>query len=161
MNFKIIVLILRVFQAAFAVVVLGLSAFVSNWYNTDTKTASPAQINFLIFAPLWSLLSIACLEVVPKFLPRLSNPYAALGLEATNVLFWFAGSVGLGVFMNGLLFCRGAVCSAAQADVAFSAFLIFQWAATAIILALDVLKMGFRKPRAAASAGPMMKEPLP
>ncbi|KAK0703338.1 hypothetical protein B0T26DRAFT_744242 [Lasiosphaeria miniovina] len=110
----------RVFQAAFAVVVLGLSAFVSNWYNTDTKTSSLAQINFLIFAPLWSLLSIACLEMVPKFLPRLSNPYDALGLETTNVLFY-----------------------AAQADVAFSAVLIFQWAATAIIPALDVLKMGF------------------
>lgn len=43
---------------------------VANWYNMDTMTSSPSQINFLVFVPLWSFISIAYLEVVPKFAPR-------------------------------------------------------------------------------------------
>ena len=47
----------------------GFSA-VANWYNMDTLTASPTQINFMIAAPLFSLITIAYLELVPRFMPR-------------------------------------------------------------------------------------------
>ena len=65
-----LVSILRIAQATFALVVLGLSGYVANWYNVDTVTSSPSQINFLIFASLWSMISIAYLEVVPRFAAR-------------------------------------------------------------------------------------------
>lgn len=42
----------------------------ANWYNVDTLTSSPSQINFLVFVPLFSLISIAYLEAVPKFMPK-------------------------------------------------------------------------------------------
>lgn len=75
-----------------------------------------------------------------------ANPYIALGVEFTNVLFWFAGFVALAVFLSKLLFCRGAVCHAAQADVAFAALAWMSWTGSAGILAASVFKAGFRKP---------------
>lgn len=47
---------------------------VVHWYNADTLTSPPSQINFLIFVPLFSFLSIAYLEATPKFLPKCKHP---------------------------------------------------------------------------------------
>jgi hypothetical protein len=151
---------------------------VANWYNVDTLTASPSPINFLIFASLWSIISVVYLEVVTKFFPRgmftpLSNqethsntypaahPYAALAFEFTNVTFFFSGFIALGVFLSQLLFCRGTVCAAAQADTAFSAFLFCTWGVTIFFAARDIMKAGFRKPIAAKMNGGLpMKETM-
>lgn len=43
---------------------------VANWYNVDTLTSSPSQVNFLLFGSLFAMLSIIYLEVVPKFMPK-------------------------------------------------------------------------------------------
>jgi hypothetical protein len=43
---------------------------VANWYNSDTLTASPSQINFLIFVPVWSFITIAYLEITPVYAKR-------------------------------------------------------------------------------------------
>ncbi|KAH8888194.1 hypothetical protein GQ53DRAFT_826353 [Thozetella sp. PMI_491] len=149
---------LRATQGVLSLVVLGLSGYVANWYNVDTLTSSPSQVNFLIFAALWSMISIAYLELAPKFLPRASHPWVAIGMEASNVLFWFAGFIALAVFLSKLLFCRGTVCGAAQADTVFSAFLFVTWAATGALMGKDVLKSGFRKPSPAHV--PQMKETM-
>lgn len=141
-----LVLPLRIVQVVLSLVVLGLSGYVANWYNVDTLTQSPTQINFLIFAALWSIVSVIYLEVVTKFFPRAAHPWAALAFEGTNVLFFFAGFIALGVFLSQLLFCRGTVCAAAQADTAFSAFLFCTWGATVGLAARDMFKGGFRKP---------------
>ncbi|KAJ8057947.1 hypothetical protein OCU04_013121 [Sclerotinia nivalis] len=61
---------IRIAQAVFAIVVLGLSGYVSHWYNTDTLTASPSQINFLVFVPVFTLISILYLEVAPRFMSK-------------------------------------------------------------------------------------------
>ncbi|KAK4216258.1 membrane-associating domain-containing protein [Rhypophila decipiens] len=153
MGSNILVLSLRAAQLAMSVVVLGLSGYVASWYNNDMATASPGQINFLIFASLYSILSIVCLEVIPKFVPRASNPYVSLGVEFTNVVFWFAGFVSLAVFLSRLLFCRGSVCAAARADTAFGALLWILWTVTQVFLALDVFKSGFRRRGSSASGG--------
>ncbi|KAK3315273.1 membrane-associating domain-containing protein [Apodospora peruviana] len=158
----------RAVQLVFSLVVLGLSAYVANWYNMDTLTASPGQINFLIFASLWSLISIAVVEGLPRFFPKASNPYVALGIEFSNMVFWFAGFVSLAVFMSRLLFCHGTVCGAAKADAAFAAFMWLNWSATQLLLAKDVFAAGFRKPSAmrgpvhgtGAMPGPSMKETM-
>jgi len=158
---------------------------VANWYNVDTFTASPSQINFLIFSSIWSLISLAFLELVPKFAPRgkhklpppkrlcmqllhgrtaayrdhtASHPYAALAFECSNVLFWFAGAVALGVFMSQLLFCRNSVCSVAQADVAISAMTFVSWVVSIFFIAKDMFKGGLRKPASTTFAGAQMKE---
>jgi hypothetical protein len=45
-------------------------SLVSNWYDADTLTASPSQFNFLIFVPLFSFLSLAYLEITPRFVAK-------------------------------------------------------------------------------------------
>ncbi|KAK3321062.1 membrane-associating domain-containing protein [Cercophora scortea] len=149
---------LRITQGVFSFAVLALSIYVANWYNTATLSSSPSQINFLVFAGLWSLVSIAAIEVAPRFFPRASNPYIALGIEFTNMIFWFSGFVALAVFLSKLLFCRGSVCAAAQADTAFAAFMFVTWSVTVGMLAKDVFKSGFRKPTASVGAGGPPKE---
>ncbi|KAK0705003.1 marvel domain-containing protein, partial [Lasiosphaeris hirsuta] len=135
-------LALRIVQGVLSVIVVVLSAYVAHWYNTDVPTPSPPQINFLIFAGLYSMLSVVFLEAVPKFFARVSNPYTFLAVEALNVIVWFSGAVALAVFMGKLAFCRGSVCGAAQADAVFSFALFLSWNATALFLARDVFKSG-------------------
>ncbi|OHF02424.1 hypothetical protein CORC01_02119 [Colletotrichum orchidophilum] len=152
-----LILPLRIVQGVLALVILGLSAFVANWYNMDTMTSSPSQINFLVFVPLWSFISIAYLELVPKFAPRASHPWGAVAFELLNVLFYFAGFIALAVFLSKLLFCRGTVCAAARADTVLAALEFSLWAGTSLLMIKDVFKTGFRKP-SAAGPPPQMKE---
>ncbi|EXF80165.1 hypothetical protein CaCOL14_000502 [Colletotrichum acutatum] len=152
-----LILPLRIVQGVLALVILGLSAFIANWYNMDTMTSSPSQVNFLVFVPLWSFISIAYLELVPKFAPRASHPWGAVAFELLNVLFYFAGFIALAVFLSKLLFCRGTVCAAARADTVLAAFEFALWAGTSLLMVKDVFKTGFRKP-SAAGPPPQMKE---
>ena len=148
----------RGIQGLFAAVVLVLSAYVANWYNTDTLTSSPSQINILIFAGIFSILSILQLEVVSKFFPRLSNPYAFIAIEFINTVVWFGGAVSLAVFLSRLLFCRGSVCAAAQADAIFAFVNLLSWFGTFIPLSMDLFKGGLRKPEPTMSGAAGMKE---
>ncbi|KAK4248682.1 membrane-associating domain-containing protein [Corynascus novoguineensis] len=158
-----LMLVIRAIQGIFALLVLILSAFVANWYNTSTSYLPPSQINFLIFAAVWSLISIACIELVPRFVSRIPKAYIAAPLDLTNALFYLAGFAALAAFLNGLLFCRGDVCHAAQAAVAFGAFSFAAWTASAALTCLELFKArrgSIRSPRAAAatSSSPGMKE---
>jgi len=140
-----ILLPLRAIQGIFAIIILGLSSYVAHWYDADTLTASPSQINFLIFLSLYTIVSLAYLELAPRFAPRASNQYVHFGLELINSLFYFAGFVALAVFLSRLLFCRGSVCNAARADAVFAAFGWLTWMASTTLIALEMFKGGFRK----------------
>ncbi|KAK8130170.1 hypothetical protein PG999_002550 [Apiospora kogelbergensis] len=167
---SMIVLGLRAAQLVFAIIIMGLSAYVANWYNVDTLTTSPSQINWLLFVSIYTIISVAYLELAPRFMPKIVHPYATIALELTNVLFYFAGFIALSVFISKLLFCRGTVCGAARADVAFGAFEFALWGATAVFMGKDVFKSGFRgglklggsgaasSSGSAPQAGPQMKE---
>jgi len=149
---------LRIAQGIFAVVVMGLSAYVAHWYDSDTLTASPSQINFLIFVPLFSFLSLIYLELSPRFMAKVSHPIAHLLFSTLNTLFYFAGFIALSVFLSKLLFCRGSVCAAARADAVFASFSFLLWTATTALLVLDVFKGGFRGMRTDKEAKVAMKE---
>ncbi|KAK4156693.1 membrane-associating domain-containing protein [Chaetomidium leptoderma] len=135
-----LMLVIRVIQAVCALVVLALSGSVAKWYNTATAFSSPPQINFLLFGAIWSFFSLSCIEVLPRFLTRSKSTYIAAPFDLTNTLFSFAGFVALAVFLQGLLFCRGAVCHAARADVAFGAFSFALWTASAVMTALEIVR---------------------
>lgn len=179
-------LAIRAVQAVFAIIILGLTGYgmdcpqhrletgtpctdwmvVANWYNVDTLTSSPSQVNFLLFASLFTLLSVVYLEAVPKFMPKckyfaiicqvvgprknpsltfsaVHHPWAVLSLEATNVIFYFSGFIALGVFLSNLLFCRGAVCGSARAATVFGSFEFALWCATAALTLKDAAQGGF------------------
>ncbi|KAK4181093.1 membrane-associating domain-containing protein [Triangularia setosa] len=145
MSRKTIILPLRAVQGVFSLLVLALSAYVAHWYNTTTVISSPSEINFLFFVSLWSLLSILSLELlIPRFVAPMTaaSNYIALGVELSNVVFWFAGFVALAVFLSRLLFCRGSVCQSAQADVAFAAVGWLLWTATGVLMVKEVVRKG-------------------
>ncbi|CCC07372.1 unnamed protein product [Sordaria macrospora k-hell] len=141
MGFNIL-LPIRVLQATFSIIIIGLSGFVAHWYNANTTYLPPSQISFLLFCGVYSLLSILYLGLISKLFPKTSNPYAVLSLEITNLLFWFAGFVSLSTFLSKLLFCRGSVCGAARADVGMAACLSVSWTVTMALLARDAIRSG-------------------
>ncbi|KAF8854397.1 hypothetical protein BDZ45DRAFT_693440 [Acephala macrosclerotiorum] len=149
---------LRIAQGIFAIVVMGLSAYVAHWYDNDTLTASPSQINFLIFVPIFSVLSLVYLELSPRFMAKVSHPYGHFGFSLLNVLFYFAGFIALAVFLGKLLFCRGSVCAAARADAVFAAFNWMLWTASTALLALDMFKGGLQGMKTDKEAKVAMKE---
>jgi hypothetical protein len=146
---------LRIAQGIFGLVVLGLSGYVAHWYDADTLTTSPPQINFLIFVPLMSILSMAYLELAPRFAPRASHPYAHFAFEIINTLFYFTGFIALATFLGRLLFCRGSVCAAAHADAVFAAFGWLMWMGSTALLAMEIFKGGLRAPKQDAKAATM------
>jgi hypothetical protein len=90
---------------------------------------SPAEINFLLFSSIWTLLSLIYLvgTSAPQLrLSKLSNRHAILATEALTMTFWFGGFVALAVFLSARV-CFGNVCNVAKAGVAFAAL---QWYVT-------------------------------
>ncbi|OTA57292.1 hypothetical protein K449DRAFT_437571 [Hypoxylon sp. EC38] len=154
---NIVILGIRAAQLVFAIIVMALTAYVAHWYNVDTLTSSPSQINWLLAVSIFTIVSVAYLELTPRFVPRLSHQMVAVGIEATNAVFYFSGFIALAVFMSRLLFCRGSVCGAARASIAFGAFEFLLWTASLIIMGKEVAKSGFlrRTPKAPLNVPPM------
>ncbi|MCJ1410504.1 hypothetical protein MMC19_004589 [Ptychographa xylographoides] len=113
---------LRLVQALFAIIILGLTGYVAHWYDTRTTYLSPSQVNFLIFTAFYSLLAITYLLVSVPYFPKLTHKYATLAVDGLTCLFWFAGFLALAVFLKGLVLCEGGVCGAARAAAVFAAF---------------------------------------
>ncbi|KAK0740229.1 marvel domain-containing protein, partial [Schizothecium vesticola] len=135
-------LAVRGIQVLFSLTVMILSAYVANWYNTSTIIASPPHVNAMLVSAIFSLLSVALLELLPKFVPFFSNPYLHLAIESANALFWLGSGVALAVFLGRLLSCRGGVCAAAQADAVFAYVMFVAWLGTLVPLAMGIVKGG-------------------
>jgi len=149
---------LRILQIVLSLVVLGTAGYVANWYNSDTLTAPPNQINFLIFVPVWSFITIAYLEITPIYAKRASHPYAHFALEIVTTIFYFAGFIALAVFLSKLLYCRGSVCASARAAAIFSSLSCATWILTTILLGVEIFKGGFRVAQANNARLAAMKE---
>lgn len=106
---------------------------------------SPVEVNFMIFSPVWSLLALAALIVVPMKLPAVAEqtgPKIGLFiLELITSLYWFGGFVALAVFLNDRI-CFGTVCTIAKAGTALSAI---NWAAWVATLVATVIRVFFNK----------------
>jgi hypothetical protein len=87
-----------------------------------------------------------------------SHPYAHLGLELLNVLFYFAGFIALSVFLGKLLFCRGSVCAAARADAVFAAFNWILWTGSSALVAINMFRGGLQGMKTDRDAKEAMKE---
>ncbi|KAF2640791.1 hypothetical protein P280DRAFT_327544 [Massarina eburnea CBS 473.64] len=138
------VLPVRGVQFALTVTVLGMMGYVANWWQTHWRQMSPVEVNFLIFAPVWSLLALPVLTIVPLKFPRATESagpkYGLLALELITSLYWFGGFVALAVFLNDRI-CFGAVCSVAKAGTAVSAI---NWAAWTVTLVAGIVGL-FRR----------------
>jgi hypothetical protein len=136
-----LLLVLRVVQAVFAIIILGLTAYgnfpantqqcdvhpltysiiVAHWWSGYWHSYSPSEVNFLIFASVWTLLALIYLFLTPLRFPKFAHVFAILGVEAVTMLFWFAGFIALAVFLGDRV-CFGSVCSSAKAAAVFAAF---------------------------------------
>ncbi|TKA80805.1 hypothetical protein B0A55_01605 [Friedmanniomyces simplex] len=142
LNASFIVLALRVAQTILALITLGLTAYVANWWSNYWHAISPSQINFLVFASVWTLIpALLYLILVPwRFSDtRAHHKFAILGMETLTMLFWFAGFVALSVFLSDRV-CFGHVCSAAKAAAVFAAFEWLLFAGTTAMAVLHVLR---------------------
>ncbi|KAF2671652.1 hypothetical protein BT63DRAFT_452156 [Microthyrium microscopicum] len=133
---------LRGLQAAVSMVILGFTAYVANWWSKYWRDMSPAEINFLLFSSVWTLLSLA--YIVTTSLSRFqysafANKFAVLGVEALTMTFWFGGFVALAVFLSARV-CFGNVCNVAKAGTAFAALQWLLFAATTSFTALQAFR---------------------
>ncbi|KAH9832727.1 Membrane-associating domain [Teratosphaeria destructans] len=138
---RVIVLALRIAQAMLALIVLGLAAYVANWWSGYWHSSSPSEVNFLIFSSVWSVLALLYLIIVPwRFSETaLHHKFAIFGIEAATMIFWFAGFVALAVFLSDRV-CFGHVCAAAKATAVFAAFEWALFVATFTMASLHVMR---------------------
>ncbi|PVI08627.1 hypothetical protein DM02DRAFT_647964 [Periconia macrospinosa] len=139
------VLPVRGVQFVLSTTVLGMMAYVASWWSTHWRQMSPVEVNFMIFSPVWSLIALAALIVVPMKMPAVAEqtgPKIGLFvLELVTSLYWFGGFIALAVFLNDRI-CFGTVCTVAKAGTALSAV---NWAAWAATLVATVIRTFFNK----------------
>ncbi|KAF2033507.1 hypothetical protein EK21DRAFT_58428 [Setomelanomma holmii] len=153
------ILPVRGVQAVLAITVLGLMAYVSSWWLSHWRESSPSEVNFLIFAPSWTVLALVPLIAMPwRFSHLLSSSLAKWGLltlEGLTMLFWFGGFVALAVFLSDRI-CFGTVCDVARASTAISAFNWVAWAITFVVSVVKMFKggdMGFGRRKGGVDVG--------
>ena len=94
----------------------------ANKYNT-AHTGSPSQINFLLFASVWTLLlALPYLTLSYRFYPDAAHKFGIFAAEFVTMVFWFGGFIALAVFVTSFLGCSGPICEAAQAGIVLAAF---------------------------------------
>jgi len=147
---RVVVLGLRIAQGVLAIIVLGLTAYVANWWNhfyAYIGNTSPSEINFLLFSSVWTLLALAYLIIVPwRFSEtKAHHKFAILAVEAITMIFWFAGFIALAVFFQDRP-CKGRVCSSAKAAAAFGGFEWALFAATTTMAVMHVFRTRTRGP---------------
>jgi len=102
---------------------------------------SPAEINFLLFSPSWTILAIPAVVLGPKFMPRIANKFVVLAIEALTMLYWLAGFIAMAVFLSDRI-CFGTVCSVAKAGTAIAAFEWVVFAGTFVVGVFGLLGKG-------------------
>lgn len=117
---------------------------VASWWTTHWRQMSPVEVNFMIFSPVWSLIALPALTVVPWMMPRIAQAtipkIGLLVLELVTMLYWFGGFIALAVFLRDRI-CFGAVCNVAKAGTVISAL---NWAAFAVTFIFNIVGL-FRK----------------
>ncbi|KAI8623192.1 membrane-associating domain-containing protein [Xylariaceae sp. FL1651] len=118
--------IVHVVAAIFAIVELGLTAYLASLYDTYFGFGgySPSRVNFMVFNSVWSILVLIYVGVTPLYMTSLFHRLAALVLNVVTAIFWFAGSIALAVFFGGPYNCDGSsACQSYEAAIAFGFFL--------------------------------------
>lgn len=155
MALDMLILPLRAVQLVFSIIVLGLTAYVINNFDTPLGNFSPDSVDFLLFCSIWTFLAVAYLVIAPARFPALAHKFAILAVEAISVIFWFSGWVAVAAWAGDwhlgkcdLNFCRSAI-----AAVVFGCFIWMTFVVTTIVSALHVRNT----PNSDTSAPPQMK----
>ncbi|KAF2711018.1 hypothetical protein K504DRAFT_489966 [Pleomassaria siparia CBS 279.74] len=149
------ILPVRALQTVLSIVVLGLMAYVSSWWTSHWRQLSPAEVNWLVFAPVWTLVALIALVALPWKMPQYTNSkvssMALFALEALTMVHWLAGFIALAVFLSDRI-CFGTVCQVAKAGTVIAAFQWVTWTVTLVFAGVRVFGRG-------QNVAPMLKEP--
>ncbi|OJJ44860.1 hypothetical protein ASPZODRAFT_634619 [Penicilliopsis zonata CBS 506.65] len=130
------VTIVRVVQAIFAVIVLGLTAYVINW-DDYYSWWSPSTVNFMLFNSVWTLvIALPYIVLAPVFFAGIVHPFIVVGMEAVTMIFWFAGFIALACVLPPPRACHSSLCDSLQAATVFGAF---EWALFAATTTINVM----------------------
>lgn len=120
----------RVVQVIFAIIILGLTAYIVGVYNNDT-------VNFMLFNSIWTaFFATPYLALAPVHFPHLAHRLIIPAVEVITMIFWFAGFIALGVLLPAPRFCHWSACNCAQAATVFGAFEWALFVATSVIAVL-------------------------
>ncbi|KAK6201856.1 hypothetical protein LQW54_009266 [Pestalotiopsis sp. IQ-011] len=153
--------IIHAVAAVFAIIELGLTAYVASALHWGWWSSSPSQVNFMVFNSVWSLLVLAYVGITPIYMTSVFHKLAALVLNVITTIFWFAGSIALAVSIGGPWRCGGdTFCGSVEAAIAFGFFLWVLFMVLTIVDALEALRSrghnapadGVSKPNAYAGA---------
>jgi len=148
----------RVLQAIFAIIILGLTAYIINW-ELYYWGGSADTVDFNLFNAIWTLvIALPYLSIIPIFSPRYSHIYGITAIEVITMIFWFAGFIALAAQLPSARACNWTACRCAQAATVFGAFEWVLFALTTFFAARLTLDAGNRrgdhvKPQVAAHAG--------
>jgi len=129
--------IIHIVAMGFSLVELGLTGYLVSHYD-HPWTQTPGQESFMLFNSIWSLLVLAYVGLAPLYYTRVFHRLASLALEVITMIFWFAGSIALAVFVGGPYNCgANTYCGSLEAAIAFG---FFMWVLFAILVALDAME---------------------
>lgn len=133
------ILIVRIVQAALAIIVLGLSAatingtenrFYSFYYNIDA---------YSVFCSVWTLLIVSYFIFCPIYFKVVAIPIAVLIIEIITNIFWFANWIAL-ASLWGPGSCRGiSWCQTGKASIAFACFTWLAFVGSTILISLSAV----------------------
>ncbi|KAL1958354.1 hypothetical protein VTO42DRAFT_4671 [Malbranchea cinnamomea] len=146
-----LVFILRVVQALFALIVLGLTGHLVNvaWFT-------PSELGFNLFNSIWTFfIVVPFLVLAPVYAPALAHKYGLLASEAITTIFWFAGFIAMAAELDDVGDCRGNnFCSEWKAATAFGAFEFALFLGTVIYIYVLPLIRGRNKSATTAEPNP-------
>lgn len=133
---------LRGAQFISTIIILSLCSYIDQWTVQNTLYAKHAAspIGFLIFVPVFSIVSAAYLIFGPSYLTRSIYRFVPLVLTSLNSLFYISGFIALSVYLSNLNYCRGSVCDSAKAACFFAVFSYLLWLAEAVLMGLAMLR---------------------
>ncbi|KAK3175538.1 hypothetical protein K4F52_010183 [Lecanicillium sp. MT-2017a] len=130
------VVFLRVLQVMLAIANLVLAAYVYNWYANIAHKPSPGSLQFLVFAPCASLVSVVYLEIARRQTTMVfAHLLASLGVEGFNSILYFGGFIAFALSLSEFTACEGVICTLSRAVAVLAASEFSVWIATTIMAA--------------------------
>ncbi|KAJ6781164.1 hypothetical protein PWT90_08257 [Aphanocladium album] len=135
------VIFLRVLQGLLAVASLALAAYVYNWYASVAHRPSPGALQFLVFAPCASIVSIIYLEIAARQKRMImAHRLTSMGVEGFNSILYFGGFIAFALTLSdpfSASACEGIICPLSRAVAVIAAAEFSAWIASTILAAQE------------------------
>ncbi|KAM3430415.1 hypothetical protein NHJ13734_007756 [Beauveria thailandica] len=134
------IIILRVLQGLLALANLTLAAYVYNWYSRVAERSSPGALQFLVFAPCVSIISVGYLEIaVQQRRMIMAHRLTSMGVEGLNAILYFGGFIAFALTLSdSSTACEaGLSCTLSRAVAVIAAAEFSAWIASTIFAAQE------------------------